>query len=142
MLQVRKSCSYGISAIFSQCCFRIETQVSMTVTNFLAFFLGIISWKGASLFNGGGLFFSQRGGGLHFYVGGCPMGGIGLMGGSEKIIGWGVPPIPYSLWETLHILSYCFVVEVTFKLILGYIYKNTNSNIISKTHLICFVPIV
>ena len=31
----------------------IETQVLMTVSEFLSFFLGIISWKGASLFKGG-----------------------------------------------------------------------------------------
>ena len=53
MLQVRKSCSCGISAIFFQCCFMIEIQILMTVSNFSWFFLGIISWKGASLFNGG-----------------------------------------------------------------------------------------
>ena len=31
----------------------IEIQILMTVSNFSWFFLGIISWKGASLFNGG-----------------------------------------------------------------------------------------
>ena len=47
----------------------IETQVLMTVSVFLGFFLGIISWKGTSLFNwergggGGGLFSSWGGGG-------------------------------------------------------------------------------
>ena len=34
----------------------IETQVLMTVSNFSGFFLGIISWKRASLFNRGGVF--------------------------------------------------------------------------------------
>ena len=38
MLQVRKSRSYGISAIFSHCCFMIEVQILMTVSNFLRFF--------------------------------------------------------------------------------------------------------
>ena len=47
------------------------------------FFLEIISWKGASLFNGGG--------------GGC----LSTGGGSKKIVGLkGCPPSP-PLWETL-----------------------------------------
>ena len=41
-----------ISAIFFQCCFMSETQVLMSLQLFF-FSLGIISWKGASLFNGG-----------------------------------------------------------------------------------------
>ena len=53
MPQVRKSCSCGISAIFFQCFFMVETQVLMTVSDFSGFFLGIIYWNGDSLFNGG-----------------------------------------------------------------------------------------
>ena len=53
---MRKSRSSGISSIFLQCCFLMETQVLMTVSDFSSFSLGIISWKGASLF-------SWRGGG-------------------------------------------------------------------------------
>ena len=33
-----------------------ETQVLMTVSDFSGFFLGIIYWKGDSLFNGGVVF--------------------------------------------------------------------------------------
>ena len=46
MLQVRKSRFCGISAIVF--------PVLMTVSNSVYFFLGIISWKGALLFNDGG----------------------------------------------------------------------------------------
>ena len=62
----------------------IETQMLMTVSDFFCFFLEIISWKGASLFNDGGLFF--RWGGLHFEVGGggAPWGASVLMGGLQK----------------------------------------------------------
>ena len=63
MPQVRKLCPYGISAILFQC-FMIETQVLMTESDFSGFFLGIISWKGASLFGGVGVVFQM--GGLHF----------------------------------------------------------------------------
>ena len=38
MLQERKSRSCGISAIFFQCCFMIETQILMTVSDFSGFF--------------------------------------------------------------------------------------------------------
>ena len=38
MFQVRKSRSYEISAIFLHCCLIIETQVLITVSNFLRFF--------------------------------------------------------------------------------------------------------
>ena len=56
-------------------------------------FLGIISWKGVSRFNGGG-----GGGGFVFQ-----MGGIGFDGG-DSIVGWGDAPPP-PLWETLIILT-------------------------------------
>ena len=38
MLQVRKSCSCGICAIFFQCCFMTETQVLITASDFSEFF--------------------------------------------------------------------------------------------------------
>ena len=38
MLQMRKSCSCWISAIFFQCCFMIDMQVFMTVSYFSEFF--------------------------------------------------------------------------------------------------------
>ena len=71
----------------------------------MVLFLGIISWKGASYFNGGGCF-SDGGGDLIFKWRGAPWGGIGFDDGrrgvSKKIVGWeGVPPMPSPLWETL-----------------------------------------
>ena len=59
----------------------------MTVSDFLCFFLGIIYWKTASLFNGG-ICFSDRGVGggawrasfLSGGGGGAPHGGIGFDG--------------------------------------------------------------
>ena len=70
MLQLIKSESCGISATFFQCCFMIETQVVMTVSNFLRFcsrnhFLeggftfqwgwgGLVSQMGASFLGEGG----------------------------------------------------------------------------------------
>ena len=50
-------------------------------------FLEIISWKGASCFNGGGGFVFQIGG-LHFKRGVHPMGGASVLmgGGSSKKI--------------------------------------------------------
>ena len=44
-------------------------------------FLGIISWNGASRFNGRGIVFSD--GGPSFLNEGCPMGGSGFDGGGE-----------------------------------------------------------
>ena len=57
-------------------------------------FLGIISWKGASRFNGEGGCFSDRKG-FVFKWGCAPWGVLALMGGRflKKIVGWGgVPP--------------------------------------------------
>ena len=84
MPQVRKSCSCVMSAI--QCCFMIEAQVLMTVSDFSRFYLGIISRKGASFFNrvGGGVFFRL---GALFLSGGPPHGGHRFWwggGGVEK----------------------------------------------------------
>ena len=45
-------------------------------------FLEIISWKGASCFNGGGGFVFQIGG-LHFKRGVHPMGGASVLMGGE-----------------------------------------------------------
>ena len=64
-----------------------ETQVLMTVSDFSGFFLGMISWKGASLFNGGGSF--SDGEGFIFMLGGkgwCPTGGISFGRGFQKIL--------------------------------------------------------
>ena len=55
MLQVRKSHSCGISAIFFQCCFMIETQVLITVSDFFCFFSRV-----------GSVFQMARGRELHF----------------------------------------------------------------------------
>ena len=58
-----------------------ETQVLMTVFDFLIFFLGIISWKGTSLLNRGGCFSV---GGASFLRGGHPIGVSVLMGSFQK----------------------------------------------------------
>ena len=52
MLKERTSRFSRIFATFFQCYFISETQVLMTVSDFLGFFLRIISWKAALLFNG------------------------------------------------------------------------------------------
>ena len=106
MLQVIKSDSCAISAIFFQCCFMIETQVFMTVSIFQGFFLGIISWNGASLFNG--RFVSQMGASfLSVGVGGStPWEGINFDCGFQKNCRIGVPPpSPHPLWETLYMVE-------------------------------------
>ena len=68
-------------------------------------FLGIISWKGTSRFNGGIVFQME---GASFLSGaGAPWGASVLMGGSKKIDGWGDAPPSHAphalpqLWETL-----------------------------------------
>ena len=96
---------YEISAIFFQCCFIIERQVLMTVSNFSGVFLGIISWKGALLFNGGSLL--SWGGGFIFKWRGCPMGGSAFTGGGVQKKSWdgGHPQCTSPLWETLNMLS-------------------------------------
>ena len=64
MLQVRKSHSRGISAIFFQCCFMIETQVFMAGSDFSGFFsrnhfleggftFSLFSWGGGCFLLGG-----------------------------------------------------------------------------------------
>ena len=61
---------------------------------FIVIFLGIISWKGASRFNGGEGCFSD--GGTSFLIGGdAPCGASVLMGGGFKKKSWdegGCPP--------------------------------------------------
>ena len=88
MLQVIKSDSCRILAIFFQCCFMIETQVLMTVSNFS----GIFS---RNHFLEGGFTFQWGRGGVPILIGGfkenCRMGGGGYPTCS--------PPSP--LWETL-----------------------------------------
>ena len=61
---------------------------------FMMLFLGIISWKGASRFNGGSCF--SDGGASYLSEG---VGG----GFKKKIVGWGEghPPMLPPLWETL-----------------------------------------
>ena len=54
MSTLTKICFCGIFAIFFQCCFMIETQVLMTVSNFSVFF--------QESFPGRGFDFSMRGG--------------------------------------------------------------------------------
>ena len=58
-------------------------------------FLGIISWNGASRFNGRGIVFSD--GGPSFLNEGCPMGGIGFDGGGRfrKKCRMGAAPLPH-----------------------------------------------
>ena len=69
MLQVRKSNFCGISAIFFWCGFMSEIQVLMTASNFgLFFFLGIISWNGALLFNGRDFIFKWEDGGYQLWI--------------------------------------------------------------------------
>ena len=72
---MRRSRFCRISAIFFQCCFMSETQVFLI---FVVFFLGIISWKGASLFNGRVVFHLWS---FMFKCGGTPWGISVLMGG-------------------------------------------------------------
>ena len=111
MPQVRKSCSCVMSAI--QCCFMIEGQVLMTVSDFSRFYLGIISRKGASFFNrvGGGVFQIR---GFIFKWWATPWGASVLMGGGcwKKLYSdaGGVPHMsphaPPPLWETLiHVMN-------------------------------------
>ena len=89
MLQVRKSRSCGISAIFSKCCFMIETQVLLTVSNF--FF--------QESFPGRRLHFSM-GSRAVFQLGSTPWVGIGFDGEG----GGGFSPHTLPLWETLGLI--------------------------------------
>ena len=106
MPEVRKSCSCEMSTI--QCCFMIEAEVLMIVSDFSGFFLGTISGKGASFFNTEGGFRL----GASFLSGGLPHGGHRFWwGGFEKKCswwGWGAPHVPPCplLWETLiHLIN-------------------------------------
>ena len=64
MLQVIKLGSCGISAIFFQCCFMIETQVLMTVSDFSGIFSRNHFLEGGFTFRWKGVCFSDgiRGG--------------------------------------------------------------------------------
>ena len=102
MLQVKKLHSCGISAIFFQCCFMIETQILMTVSDFLGFFSRnhflegdfTFQWGGGEVgcFSAGGFIFTCKRG--------CPMRGIGFDGGflKKRSQDGGATPL---LWETL-----------------------------------------
>ena len=58
-------------------------------------FLGIISLKGVSCFNGGGGVFQMGG---FIFKWGCPMGDISFGGGfSKKIVRWGNPHAPSTM---------------------------------------------
>ena len=82
----------------------------MTVLDFFGFFLGIISWKGALLFNGEDFLF-KLGGGVG--EGGAPWGDISFDGGFSKkknhvmrgtlMLPMPPPPTPphLPLWENL-----------------------------------------
>ena len=89
MLQVIKSNSCGISAIFFQCCFMIETQELMTVFDFSWNFSRNHFLEGGFNFKwGGGVLLLRWGASFLSGVGvggvGCPMGGIHLDGGGSK----------------------------------------------------------
>ena len=105
MLQARESLSSGIFAIFFQCWFMIETQVLMTLSNFLVFFSRNHFLEGASLFSGVVCFSVKRGGSFLRGGVGCPMLVQTFCGGSKKVIEFiewpPCPPPPLPLWETL-----------------------------------------
>ena len=83
MLQVRKSLSHGIFAIFLHC-FMIETQVLMAVSDALGFFTRNHFLEGDFTFQGGGFIF-KWGGGWGLEGGWVPHGGSAsvLMRGGE-----------------------------------------------------------
>ena len=85
MLQVIKSDSSEISAIFFQCCFIIEMQVLMTVSDCSGIFSRNHFLETGFTFQweGGGGFVSQMGW-LHFLKGGgAPWGSINFDGGGD-----------------------------------------------------------
>ena len=96
MLQVIKSDSYGISAICFQCCFMIETQVLITVSDFSRVFFprnhflergfNFQLWRGRE--GGVGLFLRWR-------------TSVLMVEFSKKSQGRGERPLP-QLQETLH----------------------------------------
>ena len=90
MLQVRKSHSCGVSWIFFQCCFMIEAQVLMTVSDFLKFFP-----RNHFLEEG----FAVQWGGVVFQMGGFIFKWVAPHWGHwfwwevfKKIVGWGIAP--------------------------------------------------
>ena len=88
----------------------------------MVLFLGIISWKGASYFNGGGCF-SDGGGDLIFKWGGAPWGASVLMmggGGFRKKLldGRGCPPCPphygKPCWGIMHFIIQSVLLDYSF----------------------------
>ena len=106
MLQARESLSSGIFAIFFQCWFMIETQVLMTLSNFLVFFSRNHFLEGASLFSGVVCFSVKRGGSFLRGGRGVPHVSANVLWGVEKsyriyrVAPMPSPP-PLPLWETL-----------------------------------------
>ena len=99
MLQVRKSCSCGIFAIFFQCCFMIETQaINEGFRFFRVFFQESLSGRGLH-FSMGAVCFSV-GGGFIFKWG--HQFGWGAEGGFEKKLqdGGGASPLPLTHTHT------------------------------------------
>ena len=102
MFQVRKSRYSGISLLFPVLFYEWNTSINVSFWFWGVFLLGIISWKGALLFNGRGFIFKW---GRHPF---CPPGASALMGrGFQKNHGMPIgerclpcTPSP-PLWETL-----------------------------------------
>ena len=87
LLQVIKSHSCGISAVFFQYCFMIETQVSITVSDFSKYFSRNHILEVDFTFQWGRLFL--RLGAFIFKCGGAPCRALVLMGEvSKNILGW------------------------------------------------------
>ena len=108
MPQVRESCCCGIFAFFFQCCFMIETQVLMTVSDFLGFFSRNHFVERGFTFQWEDLFF-RRVASFLSVCGRCHMGALVLMGGGgggkeKNSGGWGHHLLP--LWETLQVVSH------------------------------------
>ena len=80
MLQERKPCFCGIFATFFQYYFMSETQVLMTVSDFLGFFSRNCFLEGGFTFQRGGIRFSVEWG-LNFKRRDVPLGALALMGG-------------------------------------------------------------
>ena len=105
MFEVRKSRSCGISAIFFQCCFMIETQVLMTVSDFSRFFSRNHFLEERFTFQWEVCFFRWRMGFIFKWGGGgapCPMRGIGFDGGAGRFeknrkMGEARPPCPPTM---------------------------------------------
>ena len=95
MPQVRESCCCGIFAFFFQCCFMIETQVLMTVSDFLGFFSRNHFVERGFTFQWEDLFF-RRVASFLSVCGRCHMGALVLMegGGFKTNCRMGASPAP------------------------------------------------